>query len=324
MGEEMTRDIDSASKTDKPHAVITKTKYGEEMMDRIFGEENRALSIPSTHAVTTSDPSGVVKSMIRSVLRSLCDHSDPRVLKSNHHGLDHYLSVAHRGSLAVQKEPTLSSLYKTAVVVACLLHDVDDPKVVQKHRDPAFNAKAILKLAFEPGDVERVDGFPTIAQNEWEFTVKVLEMISLVSYSKNGMSFHPRYANERSIYIPRDCDRLEAVGQVGVDRCIRYANEKGIPSHTADTLRYYTLEDLDAFIKIKRPALPENCGMNHFYDKLLHICDGTRSLHSNNSYILEEAERGHAFIKNYVVVFWRQENDYENSVRKEKEYGKIL
>jgi uncharacterized protein len=149
------------------------------------------------------------------------------------HGYSHAMAVYGHARKALKLMPNRPHIDKQmAVLYAALLHDVDDPKMFPKS-DQQFlpNARLILEsIQFNLIDL-------------------VLDMIKDVSFSKNGnkgalldiCNSHGAKsactARPRWFYIPRDSDRLEALGTVGIARCIAYGYEIGRSLYNCDTPR---------------------------------------------------------------------------------------
>ena len=92
--------------------------------------------------------------------------------------------------------------------MAAALHDVDDHKVFEKSVHYQNCRYILTQVDYEPARIE-----------------KVVEMISLVSFTVNGVTPIPKGPNgEDQLWkgIPRDADRLEALGCIGIARCIAY------------------------------------------------------------------------------------------------------
>lgn len=151
------------------------------------------------------------------------------------HGYGHALKVLAHAEAGLNDYLERKKLHidqQMAVRYAALLHDVDDTKIFPKSSDYE-NARKILE------------------QIKFNLVDDVLDMISLVSFSVNGIStvysstspFLGRRSS--SIHgsqlsakvctgngtkhripkwklIPRDADRLEALGKIGVARCVAY------------------------------------------------------------------------------------------------------
>lgn len=249
------------------------------------------------------------------------------------HGVDHMIAVMEHAEAAVACED-LPNYTKEIIILAALLHDADDPKIFKDH-NRYENAKRILNETLTEDyllplmkesskqdwvwsirnhasnplstvtSVEEVNQEPTWLLNQFKFFFieDVLELISLVSCSKNGN----REPREKWMVIPRDCDRLEAIGEIGIQRCDEYSAAINAPDYTPDTVKVYTEEELwqvatpERFAKYKKSVSK----IDHYYDKLLHI--GTpECLKSQNAYILEEAARRNNLMVKYVLDFWNQ------------------
>jgi len=203
------------------------------------------------------------------------------------HGIDHFVAVQDHAIRAVAcLGDSIEDELKQAIVMAAFLHDIDDPKIFKDSCDNC-NARAVMA---------RID--PSLTET-------VVEMINLVSCSHNGNDDvkYPYMA------IPRDCDRLEAIGEIGIKRCREYAQHIGNPRHLDSTPRAYTVEDLELIATPERFQAYANGAksvseIDHYYDKLLHI-GKPECLKSNNPYILEEAARRHQVMVDYVLEYWR-------------------
>lgn len=202
------------------------------------------------------------------------------------HDIEHYIAVANHALKALKHEE-LTAEQNLQVEIASLLHDVDDHKFYPDNLNYE-NARMVLNS----------EGFSQ------EFIDQVVKLIDLVSCSKNSDSEPP----ENWMVIPRDCDRLEAIGQVGIDRCLKYNNYVKRPFHTENTTRVYTEEELwkvatqERFQNYKGNS---ESMIDHYYDKLLHIGKPDK-LKSRNPYILEEAAKRQKIMVDYVLEYWKQ------------------
>lgn len=116
----------------------------------------------------------------------------------------------------------------------------------------------------------------------------IIEMISLVACSKNGNSVvEPRWK-----LVPRDADRLEALGLVGIQRWYEYSRRSGIPLMTQTTPMPTDEQQLHEVMKGRTLESYVASGgksvsaMDHWYDKLLLI--GT--FESQNEYLISKRE----------------------------------
>lgn len=171
------------------------------------------------------------------------------------HRLDHSLRVASHAYLALRDFDYLNNDQRDAVILACILHDVNDHKFITRIEDKLD----LYSLLSDIVSVEVID--------------LTILMIDYVSCSKNGDS----RVDPIWLLIPRYSDRLEAMGEVGLRRAITYANHIGRPFITRTTERVYNDEDLkrvaskdryELYISGKRVS-PST--MDHIYDKIIHL-----------------------------------------------------
>lgn len=217
---------------------------------------------------------------IKNALKELMNHHSV-----GGHNYDHFLAVEDHALKALKCE-SLDERTKLQIRLASLLHDADEPKMFKTNNND--NARTLLYLGhFDDNFIEGV-----------------IEMINLVSCSKNGDNPVPIHW----MAIPRDCDRLEAIGEVGIQRCIEYNNHIKMPKHCSETPRANTIEEVflcatfDRF-KAYMNGQPSASMIDHFYDKLLHIGKAS-ALVSQNKYILEEANRRTDVMAEFVVDYW--------------------
>jgi len=196
----------------------------------------------------------------------------------NSHSLEHMINVLNHAIRAVKTEDIPEEIAE-AIKLAALLHDMDDKKLFNTTN--YSNAREIL------GDHPHKE--------------LIIEMISLVSMSENKDST----TDQEWKLIPRYCDRLEAIGEIGIERCLQYARTIGNPMHTENTLKAYTEEDLKLIVTKERY---ENYNgksvsvIDHFYDKLLHI-----SFPINNRYIKEIARFRLNIMSEFVLNYWNNQ-----------------
>jgi uncharacterized protein len=212
------------------------------------------------------------------------------------HGYDHFIDVWNHSTKALKHEQ-LSDRIKLQIELAALLHDADDRKIFRKRNGNSDslesypNAREILKKTITDDDKE-------------QFIQEIIDMISLVSCSENGDS-EPPYP---WMAIPRDCDRLEAIGEIGIKRCTEFITERKAAFHLETTIRALTKDQVEAAATSERFAAymkgARSVSMiDHYYDKLLHI-GKPHCLRSQNPYILEEAARRNNVMTQFVIDYW--------------------
>lgn len=152
------------------------------------------------------------------------------------HGYEHARRVERRAAVALAAAAPARRVHADqalAVRMAALLHDVDDSKLFPAHCADE-NARLIL------GASGRVGAHA-------DFDMLVIRMISLVSFSKNGISDWDAEARQRVPWwqlVPRDADRLEALGTMGLARAYSYGCQIGRPLVRAETPRLATRADV--------------------------------------------------------------------------------
>lgn len=202
------------------------------------------------------------------------------------HGIDHFIAVYKRACKAATEE-NLPLKIKTQIIMAALLHDIDEKKFFPHNKNDE-NARCILsKLDYTSEDIEHV-----------------IDMIRLVSCSQNGDSTPPF----PYMCIPRDCDRLEAIGKDGVKRAVQFAEFLNEPFTVDSTEKAFTIDDINRIVTRERfdkyaSGTKSVSVIDHFYDKLLHI-GKPEYLKSGNAYILRTAEKYHDNMVRYVLNYW--------------------
>lgn len=228
------------------------------------------------------------------------------------HGVDHMITVMEHAKAAVACED-VPNYIKEKIVLAALLHDADDPKIFKNSKNyenaifilnNTLDSQYLTPLMKEEVDDGRHEETEELINTYRKiFICDVIELIDLVSCSKNGNS-EPDHG---WMVIPRDCDRLEAIGEIGIQRCNEYSTATNAPDFTSDTARVHTEEELwqvatpERFAKYKKSVSK----IDHYYDKLLHI-GKPESLKSQNPYILKEAARRNNLMVKYVLDFWNR------------------
>ena len=196
--------------------------------------------------VTTQNQPRVAQGILE-MLRTLSTITDGFAVDQ----LTHCLQTAARAEAAGADEE---------VIVAALLHDVDDRKYCPDTCTTYAHAARIMEAAGAPAVV----------------TAEALYMISLVSCSANGNTVPATVADRPELLYPRWADRLEAVGDRGVMRCVQYSYKARTPIALESTPR----PDSDAGILAAATAerfaayqagAPSASIVDHFYDKLIHV-----------------------------------------------------
>ena len=225
------------------------------------------------------------------------------------HGVDHMLDVANHATKALEYE-NIPFCDKIRVELAALYHDIDDPKIFKENKDYE-NARRLLKDILSFGVIEPFyyEEGSIMTQDDYcaYFIDKIIKIIDLVSCSKNGDKEPPF----PYMAIPRDCDRLEAIGEIGIIRCKAFIEDKKAPYHLDSTVRAYTEEQVKEAATSERFTAYMNGSrspsmIDHYYDKLLHI-GNPESLRSQNPYILREAAKRNHIMMQFVIDYWKRQ-----------------
>lgn len=203
---------------------------------------------------------------------------------------------------------SIPELEVLAILLAALLHDLDDRKLFPDHKNYE-NARRVMKKVCESrGDPDDKAGLGD----------RVISMISYVSTSGNGDEVPEEFKDHPWVLIPRWADRLEAVGRkVGIPRCAQYTKGIRRPLFTERTKRARTEEELWKIATPERYRLYTQGGIDeegkerkkgesesmidHFYDKLLHIGRVT----TGNAFLDSEFAKRHTEMVQFVLKFGR-------------------
>lgn len=187
------------------------------------------------------------------------------------HGIGHALRVLNLSKRAILYEK-LTTEQSLCVQLAALLHDAEDEK-------------------FFPGGDGIVETIVEKCAPEMpEINKTVSLMISWVSTSKNGNKIPED--SEPWMLIPRWCDRLEAIGNIGILRCYQYSIKKGMMFRTKSTPSIFNMEQLKHVAPKSRYESyvgKSDSMIDHYYDKLVHI--GLDSSLCGNKFLLQESEK---------------------------------
>ena len=212
------------------------------------------------------------------------------------HGINHSLAVLNHANLALACTTLkLDSDKILTIRLACVLHDVDDHKFFKQATGAGTksfqNARNMMTLG-------RVD--PDLIE-------QVVAMIGLVSCAINGNQVDPD-VKEYMLY-PRIADRLEAIGEIGIERALSYGKHVNRPLHDENTEIALAEEDLDKiatadrFRDYRNGLNHSNTTIGHFYDKILHI-GKYENFGITNDYFKEEARKRNAVVRKYIIDYW--------------------
>jgi uncharacterized protein len=240
------------------------------------------------------------------------------------HGWNHIMAVYQHANRAIDAHrPPLSSPIAMEILVAALLHDVDDSKYFET--TPLRPKATSTAIDFDIDDFEIEldddlgDEYPNaiqilkdcqVPEIAWE---NIMFMIDSVSCSTNGNSVPIRIVktNEYFWLIPRWADRIEAVGARGVVRCCQYSRDKGLPLSSVASPRPKSIEELfQYYVTPSRFQAYQDRGgssldmISHYYDKLLHVACPPVSI-VQNSYLEAQLENSSKELVEVCLRFGR-------------------
>lgn len=160
------------------------------------------------------------------------------------------------------------------IELAALLHDVDDYKLVGKHKEPFYNAKTFMrKNNIEETKIE-----------------EICDIISTISY-KGIDTMTPKSIEGK---IVQDADRLDAIGAIGIGRTFAYGGKVGRPMHNPDIAYNESMTSTQYY---------KNVGttINHFYEKLLKL----KKL-MNTKTAKDIAESRHIYMEKFLEEFYKE------------------
>lgn len=177
------------------------------------------------------------------------------------HALNHALNVMKHVKQSIINDTRfhLDAQTQIDLLLTSLLHDLDDHKY---YSNDSHNAQTFLETRLCEDRVQRI-----------------LSWIGYISTSKNGNHIPNDAILAPWILWPRYCDRIEAVGKVGIARVIEYSHQHNVVDYVATTPKATTYEDVMIYATPERfEQYLSNNGtsvslIDHIYDKLLHICD---------------------------------------------------
>lgn len=216
----------------------------------------------------------------------------------DHHGWNHAISVMTHALHAVEElVHHLDWQQIDCILLAALLHDVDDRKLFPNSAGNCANARLLMQSIGCPVDM-------------MDLTV---EMISLVSTSSNGNTTDQ--VHDLWKLIPRDCDRLEALGLIGAQRCLQYAKQIHLPivlPTTPSIVEPSQIESMnlsERFQKYVESKGKSASMIDHYYDKLLSI----HHMASQNTVLQTQADYRHRWLLDFLCYVNRQRTINNNN-----------
>lgn len=176
---------------------------------------------------------------------------------------------------------------KNELLMAGLFHDLDDHKYFP---EGSHNAQTFLEQHLKNDN--RLD------------VNRIMRWIGYVSTSKNGNHIPTEAIHNPWVLWPRYCDRIEAVGWIGVERVKQYSQIKNIVDFTDSTPQATSYQEVMSYVTpdrferyLHRNGVSDSI-IDHIYDKLLHIC-----VETDSPYINQRLSDGKHFLVEICIDF---------------------
>ncbi len=200
------------------------------------------------------------------------------------HGFDHVERVYRLTVKMAQEENANAEI----VALAALLHDADDYKLFgEESAQNLTNAKRIM----------------SVHQIDEAISAQVCEIIRTMGYSKALKGIRPQTLEGK---IVSDADMLEAIGAMGLVRCLAFALDR-CHSGTNQIFDEKVWPEVNLSAEeYKKPNRLSDNFINHFFEKMLKLkammftASGQR-----------EAEIRHRFMVDFLYEFFRENNAEE-------------
>lgn len=128
------------------------------------------------------------------------------------HGHEHMKQVA-KNAKYIMKNMKITKKQKKHALIVSWLHDVAD----HKYDTSGTLMKKMIKFVKE-----------IVCDQDAKYIIQCIKMISYSAEKKNGYKYYEEILPLEWVVvrnIASDADKLEAIGEIGIDRCIAYAKE---------------------------------------------------------------------------------------------------
>lgn len=179
---------------------------------------------------------------------------------------------------------------KLQIELASLLCDTGCDNF-KKNDDKHHKARTILHKICSESD---------FVKNKQHFINLVVSLISIIFCTEENAKYVVRW-----MCIPRDCFKLEAIGDSGIKWWEEYTKNNSLCKHTENTpivLNEHELGEACNNSKLKKCGSDQSM-LDNFYSELMHI-GKPENIRSQNKYILQEAEKRNKTMTNYIISYW--------------------
>lgn len=205
------------------------------------------------------------------------------------HDYAHIERVVNMAKKLARLEKVTDEQELQVITLAALLHDVHDYKY----------------SGSENAGVIAISQFLNEIQYSSQLIDQIVYIVGNLSF-KNELSSDKKQVNaerEKSLAIVQDADRLDAIGAIGIARCMAYSGAKNRPIYDPSIP-----PQVDISKEAYMSADKKDTAINHFYEKLFKLKD----LMKTEAGKLIAAKR-HKFMEDYVAQFlneWHSTEDF--------------
>jgi uncharacterized protein len=203
------------------------------------------------------------------------------------HDYAHIERVVNMAKKLSQMEQVTDEQELQVITLAALLHDVHDYKYSGSE---SAGVIAITKF------LEEIQ-YPALLMDQIVYIVDNLSFKNELTKKDK----HVRSEWEKSLAIVQDADRLDAIGAIGIARCMAYSGAKNRPIHDPSVP-----PTLDISKEAYMDPNKKDTAINHFYEKLFKLKDLMKTESGK-----KVAQKRHDFMAQYVNQFLAEWNSNE-------------
>jgi len=198
------------------------------------------------------------------------------------HDFSHIQRVVNMALKLCEKEGITKDEQIEVITLAALLHDVHDYKY----------------SGSESAGIDAISKYLMEQQYSNELIAQIAYIVKNLSFKSElgGVSVleddvKPEW--KKSLAIVQDADRLDAIGAIGIARCMIYSGAKGNPLYDPE-IRPNNEITKKEYMDLSR----KSTAINHFYEKLFKLKDLMRTDSGRKI-----AESRHRFMEAYITQF---------------------
>jgi uncharacterized protein len=161
--------------------------------------------------------------------------------------------------------------------LAALLHDIGDVKYSQGRSAREIITELLSHHGFQKGVIEKTC-----------FIVENVSFRKELEHMEKGL-LESIYKDQVELCCVQDADRLDAIGAIGVARCLAFSGSRNTPIYDPEVL---PIPALSASGYNAQTATRKGTALNHFYEKLLLLepmmkTDGAKEMAKERSKFIQ-------------------------------------